>query len=149
MNKIFIDTDVILDVLLSREPYQKAATFIFQQIELKNVLAYTSPIVMANIHYIISKATSHTVSLEKIKKLHQLLHISTIDQEIMDLVVSDEKIKDYEDLIQYYSAIRAGTTFLITRNISDYPKTKKIKIIDSESFSNLLRAQLENEERPE
>ena len=114
MLKIFIDTDVILDVLLKREPYHLSATYILRQIELNKIKAYTSPLVLANLHYILSKATTQKTSLEKIKQLHQMLKITKIDQETIDNVLFVNKIKDLEDSIQYYSAIDRKIDFLIT-----------------------------------
>lgn len=148
MHKIFIDTDVILDVLLKREPYHLSAAYIFRKIELNKIKAYTSPLVLANLHYILSKATTQKTSLEKIKQLHQMLKITKIDQEIIDNVLFVNKIKDLEDLIQYYSAIDRKIDFLITRNIFDYPTPKNIKIIRPDEFMKILEIQEKEENRP-
>jgi predicted nucleic acid-binding protein len=137
VNRVFIDTDVILDVLLAREPYKNAAIEIFKNIELKHIEAFTSPLVIANIAYILKKAASKKISLENVRRLHQLLKMTILDQKIMDNAIHNERIKDFEDLIQFYSAMDMGIDFLITRNVSDYPKTKKIRVISPEDYINL------------
>ena len=55
-DKIFIDTDVILDLLTEREPHFEAAVELFLQIQDKTILAYTSPVIIANIFYILNKS---------------------------------------------------------------------------------------------
>ena len=77
-----------------------------------------------------------------------MLKITKIDQEIIDNVLFVNKIKDLEDLIQYYSAIDRKIDFLITRNISDYPTPKNIKIIRPDEFMKILEIQEKEENRP-
>ncbi len=63
MYKVFVDTDVILDLLMEREPFQKAAVELFRQIELKNIKGYTSPLIIANLHYLLSKIYNKSASI--------------------------------------------------------------------------------------
>ncbi len=76
-----------------------------------------------------------------------MLKITKIDQKIIDKVSCANKIKDFEDLIQYYSAIDRKIDFLITRNISDYPTQKNIKIISPDEFMKVLEIQAKEQNR--
>ena len=139
MIKVFLDTDIILDLLLKREPFHYSAYKIFTSIENRHITGYTSPLVIANLHYILTKLLKKEKSIEIIKDLLQILKLTTIDEEIILKIFLHKKIKDFEDLIQYYSAKEFFIEFLITRNIKDYPEsTNDIKIISSEKFVSLF-----------
>ena len=139
MIKVFLDTDVILDLLLKRKPFHYSAYKIFTSIENRRITGYTSPLVIAKLHYILTKLLKKEKSIEIIKDLLQILKLTTIDEEIILKIFLHKKIKDFEDLIQYYSAKEFFIEYLITRNIKDYPEsTNDIKIISSEKFVSLF-----------
>jgi len=119
MNKLFIDADVILDLLLDRQPFSSSSLKLFTLIEEKEVTAYTSPVVLANIYYISAKLVDKKSALQHIRKLLALLRITAIDEKIM-LLSANSAFKDFEDAIQYFSAKNEAIDFLITRNKLDY-----------------------------
>lgn len=119
MQKIFIDADIILDVLADRRPYYQDAAAIFTLIDQGQILGFTSPIVSANIHYILSRRLSRRKVLHILKKLRTLLNIVPVDDKIIDSAL-ESGFMDYEDSIQYNAAVEAGIPILITRNVKDY-----------------------------
>ena len=138
MHKVFVDTDVILDLLMEREPFQKAAVKIFKQIELKNIEGYTSPLVIANLHYLLSKMYNKKKSIELLSELLKIIAVTKIDAETIKNAFNEQKLKDLEDLIQYNSAIGEGMEFIVTRNIKDFPRTDKLIIIKPEELVKII-----------
>ncbi|RQW10750.1 PIN domain-containing protein [candidate division KSB1 bacterium] len=122
MNKIFIDTDVILDLLLNRHPFSSSSMKLFTLVEEKDVAAYTSPVVLANIYDISAKLTDKKSALKHIRKLLTLMRIAVVNEKIM-LLAANSSFKDFKDSIQYFSAKNERIGFFITRNKKDYKVT--------------------------
>ena len=129
MYKVFVDTDVILDLLMERDPFHKAAVKIFRQIELKKIEGYTSPLVIANLHYILSRIYNKKKSIGLLSDLLKIMIVTKIDAETIKLVFNNKVVRDLEDMIQYYSAIDKKIDLIVTRNIRDFPKAGEIKIM--------------------
>jgi len=144
MYKVFIDTDVILDLLMKREPFQNAAVALFRQIEIKNIKGYTSPLVIANLHYLLTKIYNKNKSMELLSELLKIIVITKIDGETIKLVFEEKKIKDLEDLIQYYSALERDIDFIVTRNIKDFPKADEIKILKPDELVKIIESNKES-----
>ena len=114
-----MDTDVLIDLLTERSPYFASAAKLFMHIQDKRILAFISPVVIATLSYILSKRFNRQRSISLLRKLNILVEVLAIDQKIIDLALSSE-FSDFEDSIQYYSAIENGIKILTTRNIKDY-----------------------------
>ncbi len=136
MIKIFIDSDIILDLLLRRKEFESSAELMTGLVE-KKYLGYTTPIVVANIHYIMTKLENKTKSIENIKKLRKFISILTIDEEIIDDALS-LRANDFEDSIQYLTSEKHEMDFVITRNKKDYKKCK-LTVLDAREFLKLDR----------
>jgi len=119
MNKVFIDADIILDLLLDREPYSLSSSKLFTAIEEREVIAFTTPVILANIYYISAKMIDRKSALEYVRKLLTLLKVTAVDEKIM-LLAANSDFKDFEDSIQYYAAKNEAVDFWITRNKMDY-----------------------------
>ena len=122
MNNIFVDSDIILDLLLKREPHYFTAANMFSLVEKRKIVAYTTPVVIANIYYISARLTDKKIALENIRKLMSFLRITSVDEKIL-LLAMDSRFTDFEDAIQYYAAKNQGISYFITRNKSDYKVT--------------------------
>lgn len=142
MHRIFIDSDIILDVLAKREPFYNAAAKLFTLIDQDEIKGFTSPIVFANIHYILSKLTSKTFARSSLRKLNTFIHILTIDKRIIEMAL-DSDFNDFEDAIQYHTAHSNDLQFLITRNKIDYKKSK-ISIYTPEEYLTMWISRLDS-----
>ena len=138
MPNIFIDTDIILDLLAKREPHYIFAAQLFTLVDKKKIIAYTTPLVFSNIHYVLRKNTSREFALKSLRKLHSLIKILPVDEKIIELALNSE-FKDFEDAIQYYTAISNDIGFLITRNKADYKKARTA-IFTAEEYLKIFRA---------
>jgi predicted nucleic acid-binding protein len=132
MNSIFIDADVILDLLLRREPYVSSTAALFSLIEEKKIIAFTSPVVLANIYYISARVVDRKNALDFIRKLLSLLKVTAVDEKIMLLAI-DSSFKDFEDSIQYYAAKSQAVDYLLTRNKADY-KVQDITVCTPDEY---------------
>lgn len=139
MQKIFIDTDVILDLLAKRQPFYENAAAIFTLIERGKVRGFTSSLVIANLHYILSRQLSNKSAVAYLKQLRTIIDIVPVNGKIIDLSLESDLI-DFEDAIQYNAAVSAGIPTLITRNIKDY-KNPKITVCFPEEYRRMWSAQ--------
>ncbi len=132
MKKVFVDSDVILDLLAKRESHYLHAAKLFTLIDQQKVKGYTSPIVFANLHYLLRKNTSNLMALKSLRKLKTLINILPVDERIIEQSLNSE-FTDFEDAIQYFAAVNNGISIIITRNKADYKKSK-IPVVTAEEF---------------
>lgn len=120
--KIFVDTNILLDVLTKREPFYKNSAVIWSLVEDGIVEGYISAISVNNVFYISKKLRDLEYAQGLVDKILKDFQIIELNYEILKLsrTITD---RDYEDLIQYFSAIRSGSKYLITRNKNDFPET--------------------------
>lgn len=128
MTKIFLDSDVLLDLFIEREPHHTIAQRLLTVLKRKGSQCYTSPIVLANVNYILAKAKGREYSIGKLRSLRALLNVLQIDERIVDAAVASPQT-DFEDTLQLQCALANGTNTLITRNVRHYPKAR-IQIVD-------------------
>ena len=140
MIKLFIDSDIILDLLAEREPHYIHAARLFTLIDQNEIIAYTSPLIFANLHYLLKKLTTNLLALKSLRKLKTLINILPIDERVIEQALNSE-FNDFEDAIQYFTAVNNGITLIITRNKIDY-KRSKIDVLTAEEFLKSLGSKL-------
>lgn len=118
---VFVDTGIILDVLAKREPFYKAAAILFSHVERGELKACVSSLTFANLFYILRKELSAPKAVEALKKLRQLVTVLPVDDKIAAHAL-DGGFTDFEDALQYHTALSKGIPCLITRNVRDYRK---------------------------
>lgn len=125
--RVFVDTDVILDLLLPRPAFLPEASRLFALIQNGQIEACTSPLVFSNLFYILTKELSSEGAIQALRKLRVLLRVLPVDAQMIDLALASS-FKDFEDAVQYYAAISAHLDALVTRNKKDY-RSAKIPIL--------------------
>ena len=121
MNKIFVDTDVILDLLARRIPHFHFSAVLFTFAEMKKLELYTTPLIIANTFYILRKQLGNDSAKNALRKLRILLHVIDSTESVIDKALNSD-FSDFEDAIQYYTALEYGIPVILTRNIRDYKK---------------------------
>jgi predicted nucleic acid-binding protein len=119
--KIFVDNDVILDVLLERKDFEYSRELL-TYVEQKQVKAYTSAIIFTNSFYIISKLRNKKIAWSALKKIRLLFSVSKLNEKVIDLALASD-FSDFEDAVQYYCALEQKVDYLVTRNKRDYAAT--------------------------
>jgi len=122
LKKLFFDTDVILDISIAREMDIKDSVKLINLVEMGLYKGYTSSVIFTNIHYIQSKLVGREVSINFLKKLRLLLSVLNVDDLIINKALESE-FGDFEDAIQYFTAMENNIDYIITRNIKDYKKS--------------------------
>jgi predicted nucleic acid-binding protein len=125
MDKVFMDSDIILDLMQKRDPFFEESLDLFTLIEENKIKGYVSPLIFSNLFYVLRKLESNKFAINALTRLKTLLMIVNIDKKIIELALSSD-FKDFEDAIQNYAAIEAGTQYLITRNKADYKESSLI-----------------------
>ena len=132
MNKVFVDTDVILDLLAERVPFFHFSAVLFTFAEMKKLELYTSPLVLANTFYILRKQLGNNEARNALRKLRILLHVVDSSESIIDKALNSD-FADFEDAIQYYTALEHEITVILTRNLRDY-KNASVIVQTPEAF---------------
>lgn len=132
MNKIFVDTDVILDLLGNRIPHFHFSAVLFTFAEMKKLELYTSPLILANTFYILRKQIGNDEAKKALRKLRILLHIIDSSEAVVDKALNSD-FSDFEDAIQYYTALEGGISVILTRNLRDY-KNASVIVQTPEAF---------------
>ena len=135
MKKIFVDSDVILDLLAKRDPFYPYAAELFSLVDKGKIRAHVSAIIITNLHYVLRKMTDKEQAIKSLQKLKLLVKILPVDEKIIDLALASD-FKDFEDSIQYFVAKENKIDFLLTRNKKDY-KAADITILTPQEFLNL------------
>jgi len=131
--RIFVDTNILLDVLLEREGYYYDALKIWANAENGNVEACIAAISLNNIHYVMRKLKSETTAMIAVKILLRIFKVIPVDANILGLAV-DFHDKDFEDDIQLQCALKAKCSQLFTRNPNHYDHSA-IAVVPPSSFT--------------
>lgn len=134
---VFLDTNVVIDFMGEREGFFDDAAAIFAMIEDRRITATVSALIIVNCAYILKKAFNSDIMHEKVETLCQMLHVTPIDRsQLMNAV--QLKPYDYEDAVQYLSALHYRPDVIITRDkrgFSDYD----ILVMTPAEFVNRVR----------
>ena len=124
MKNVLIDTDVILDLFLDREPFSEHAATILSMCENNEMAGFVTPVIISNVYYILSQENKQENVLDKLKNLLLIIDVLLIDKTTI-LVALNSNFKDFEDALQNYAAELNGTIdLIITRNTKDYKKSQ-------------------------
>jgi len=133
MNKIFIDTDVILDFFFDRKPFSDHATKLFMLCEKKVVTAFVTPVILSNVYYLLRKTAKHEKVMEKLKILISLIEIATINKATIVEAINSE-FKDFEDALQNFAAQNdQEIQVIVTRNVKDFKKSR-LTVMNPETY---------------
>ena len=133
--KLFIDTNVVIDVLARRQHFYDASAAILTMLEKDEAECFISAISFNNIHYILRKQCGKTKADKAIRMLLSVFNIVTLDEKILTRTI-ESAFNDFEDGIQFFSAMRSNADYLISRNVKDFPHDD-IPVLTPEEFLQL------------
>lgn len=134
--KVLLDTDVILDFILQRQPFCTEAKEIFVHLANGKFEAYVCDITVLNIFYIARKQFDSIQIRAEISKLLQIVNICSADHQILQTALISP-ISDYEDAVQNEVAIKENLDAIITRNAKDF-KNSQLEIYAPDAFIQIL-----------
>ncbi|MDR2115765.1 MAG: PIN domain-containing protein [Planctomycetaceae bacterium] len=117
--KIFIDSDIVLDVLMEREDFYEYSAKIFDLGISKVITLFTTPVVLANVFYLIRKKYGVEKSKELLQILRLFINVLPVEEKTVDMALNSN-FRDFEDGLQYFASKENNITILITRNKKDY-----------------------------
>lgn len=132
MKKVFIDTNIFLDILCKREQFVDDALSIFDMAVDDQIELLITDLSIANIKYITRKEISTEKFYDLIQTFRPVFTIVPIGAQVIDSAIS-LRADDFEDALQYFSAVQVGADCLVTRNIKDYGFAK-MEVLDSKTF---------------
>lgn len=137
MTYIFLDTNVIIDFLADRKPFSKAAAKLFDYSEKGKVKIFISSLSYSNIYYVVKKASSHKEMITILRELESMTETVDVTKSVIKSSLSSD-FKDFEDAIQYYTAIsNKKTTTIVTRDIKDF-KNSELAVMTPEEVISLI-----------
>jgi predicted nucleic acid-binding protein len=133
MDKVLIDTDVILDFFFDRKPFSDFAAKIFSLCDLKEIEGYVTPVIFSNVYYLLRQTAKHQKVIEKLTQLLTITDILIIDKEVITIALNSN-FKDFEDALQNFAAEKSGDIdVIITRNTKDFKKSE-IGVMTPENY---------------
>jgi predicted nucleic acid-binding protein len=134
--KILFDTNVILDVMLLRDPFFKTATLLLAEVEKKEIKGYICPTTVTTIFYLVSKVKGSAEARKLITNLLQIFEASKLDKSILETALNPN-FKDYEDSVLYESAVKTSLDGIVTRDRKDF-RNSKLPVFDPEELFKLI-----------
>jgi len=137
MNKILLDTNIIIDIALEREPFVESSKEIIKLIDKKNLKAYISATTVTDIYYITKRKTSHEQVIKFLENLFLFVSVLPVNEEIVKNAMKS-KGKDFEDAIQIETSKQNAVKIIITRNKKDF-ENSDLEIYMPDEFINILK----------
>lgn len=132
IERIFADTDICLDLLSGRQPFNSFAEQLFSLADRKKIEICVSALSFSTIDYVLKAHYAVNNPLQLIAKFKTLVTTLPVESRTIDLAIASD-FNDFEDAIQYNTAVENKINILITRNIRHY-KTAQIIVVTSEGY---------------
>ena len=140
--RILFDTNVILDLLLDREPFASTAAKLFSKVEAGEITGYVCATTITTLHYLTSKVIGTDLAIEGINKLMMLFEVAPVNRAILEAALS-AGFKDFEDAVVYESGVFKETHGIVTRDFNGFKKSK-INIYSPEELLLMLESKADH-----
>lgn len=124
--KIVLDTNIVLDVLLEREPFASLSINLFNAIEKKIIQGYLCATTITTIDYLLTKSVGKQSAKVYINQLLNLFAIAEVNDVILKAAINSD-FSDFEDAVLYHSGVYTDVDGFVTRNSKDF-KTGSLPI---------------------
>lgn len=133
MKKLLIDTNIVIDLLAKREPFYHESALLFSLGDKGLISLSVSALSFANTHYILSRQMTAGEARRILRQFSLLVKVLDLNERIIKLSLNDDTFSDYEDAIQYFSALELHQEVIITRNLKDF-KNSKLPVMTAAQF---------------
>jgi predicted nucleic acid-binding protein len=134
MEKVFVDTNVVIDLLAKREPFYRDAQQLFTLSDQKQIQIQISSLTFANAYYSIAKHYKAVDAKKFLLKFKVLVNILPLEEKAIELALASD-FSDFEDGLQYFVAMDFQSDIIITRNKKDF-KNSKIPVLTAGEYLN-------------
>lgn len=133
MKRVFVDTNIVIDLLSKREPFYFESADLFSLADQKIIELYISSLTIANTSYTLLRQTDSKKAKEILRKLRLIVNVLPLDDKIIGIALNDDSFSDFEDGLQYFTAIENDQDLIITRNLKDF-KASKLPVMTARQF---------------
>ena len=133
MKKVLIDTNIMIDLLAKREEFYLDSKQIFSLADNNKIQLVISALSLANTHYLLNDVLKLKDARSIISKFKVLVQTYALTDKIVELALHNLSFKDFEDGIQYHTAIESKCKGIITRNTKDY-KNSSIPVLQPKEY---------------
>lgn len=138
--RIFIDANILVATLNREYPLFNWSARVLSLHGNHNIQLFTSPLCLAIAFYFATKKSGETSAKKKLELLCKNIGVTIVNQEITDRALKNQKIRDFEDGLQYYSAINSNCDCIITEDQHDF-YFSEIEVSGCEAFLKRLATQ--------
>lgn len=118
--KVLLDTNIIVDIALERQPYITNSETVLAFVEQGQIEGYISASTISDLYYLIRKQKGRDLTIEFLRQIVTFCQIATVNQAVITMALT-ANFRDFEDAIQYSTAVLNQLDAIITRNPQDFP----------------------------
>jgi predicted nucleic acid-binding protein len=118
--KVFYDTNVLLDVVTKRQPHYEDSARVWSLADAAKVDGFVSAITYPNAYYILRKMLDAKEADRVLRVIRGAFRTVAFDEQILSQAM-DANMPDFEDAIQFFSAVHCGANYILTRDAGDFP----------------------------
>lgn len=136
--KVFVDTNVMIDLLAKRAPFYEASKLLFSLADMGKCTVFIAPISFSTAAYLLERKLTYEVLSQLLREFASIVEIAEIDERIVrKSLATTSRFRDIEDAMQHYAAIQSECDCIVTRNIKDF-KNSDIPVFLPEDFIKLV-----------
>jgi len=136
--RALVDTNVVLDVLLDREPFAGAATQVFARVEESKIEGFLCATTVTTIDYLLAQALAPAKAREALHRLLNLFEIAPVNRPVLEQALRSD-LSDFEDAVLEQAGRLVGADVIVTRNLKDFQKST-ITVFDPLELISALEA---------
>lgn len=133
-----VDTNVLIDVLAERSPFEKPAAEIWALVEAGKLRAVVSAVSFATIFYYARKLQGRDQALAACERIRRVFDVVAVDAEVIDLALASG-MHDFEDALQAFSGVRGGATHVVSRDATGF-RDGPLPVLTPEQFVAVLNS---------
>lgn len=138
MMKILVDTNIVLDLLSRREPFFEEAAALFSLADKKKLQLSVSSLTIANTNYILLRQMDSNKAKLVLRKMRLILRVLPLDDKIVNLALNDDTFSDFEDALEYFTAIENQQEVIVRRNLRDF-KNSNLPTMTAKQFIETIK----------
>lgn len=136
--KVFIDTNVMIDLLARRIPFYENAKLLFSLVDMGKCTVVVAPISFSTTAYLLERKLGYEELSQILRDFASIVEIADIDEQIVRKSLSTtSRFRDIEDAMQHYAALQSECDCIVTRNVKDF-QNSDIPVYSPEDFLKVI-----------
>jgi predicted nucleic acid-binding protein len=131
--KVIVDTNVVLDVLLARQPFAPAAAKLFALIEQSRIEAWVCATTVTTIDYLLSQSLPRNQAKVAVRGLLTIFEVALVNRSVLERALASP-MQDFEDAVLAEAGVLAGARIIVTRNTRDFSRASLPALTPQEFF---------------